>query len=76
TWPYLASLLIVALATFVGFGLQKILALQNIALVFLTAVLVSAVRLGLAPALVTSVAAMLAFNFFSIPPLYTFTITD
>ena len=76
TWPYLASLLIVALATLVGFGLQKILALQNIALVFLTAVLVSAVRHGLAPALLASVAGMLAFNFFFIPPLYTFTITD
>ncbi|MFG1292642.1 DUF4118 domain-containing protein [Xanthobacter versatilis] len=76
TWPYLASLVIVALATLVGFGLQKVLALQNIALVFLTAVLVSAVRFGLAPALVASGAAMLAFNFFFIPPLYTFTITD
>ncbi|MFG1350046.1 DUF4118 domain-containing protein [Xanthobacter autotrophicus] len=74
--PYLESLVIVTLATLVGFGLQKILALQNIALVFLTAVLVSAVRYGLAPALLGSVAAMLAFNFFFIPPLYTFTITD
>ncbi|QRG09343.1 sensor histidine kinase KdpD [Xanthobacter dioxanivorans] len=74
--PYLASLGIVALATLVGFGLQRILALQNIALVFLTAVLVSAVRFGLAPALLASVAGMLAFNFFFIPPLYTFTITD
>ncbi|MFG1299763.1 sensor histidine kinase KdpD [Xanthobacter sp. V3C-3] len=74
--PYLASLAIVAAATAVGFGLQRILALQNIALVFLTAVLVSAVRFGLRPALMTSLAGMLAFNFFFIPPLYTFTITD
>lgn len=73
---YAASLGFVALATLAGFALQRILALQNIALVFLTAVLVSAVRLGLWPALFASLAGMLAFNFFFIPPLYTFTITD
>ncbi|MFS8036157.1 DUF4118 domain-containing protein [Xanthobacter sp. AM11] len=73
---YAATLGIVALATLVGFALQRILAVQNIALVFLTGVLVAAVQSGLWPALFASVAGMLAFNFFFIPPLYTFTITD
>ncbi|MEP9352332.1 sensor histidine kinase KdpD [Xanthobacter sp. KR7-65] len=74
--PYLVSLGVVGVATLVGFGLQQVLALQNIALVFLTAVLVSAVQFGLGPALFASLAGMLAFNFFFIPPLYTFTIAD
>ncbi|MFG1480767.1 sensor histidine kinase KdpD [Xanthobacter sp. V4C-4] len=74
--PYLASLALVAVATGLGLALQHILAFQNIALVFLTAVLVSAVKLGLRPALLASLAGMLAFNFFFIPPLYTFTIAD
>jgi two-component system sensor histidine kinase KdpD len=75
-WPYLASTGMVALATGVGFGLQQILAVQNIALVFLTAVLVSAVQFGLWPALFACVLSVLAFNFFFLPPLYTFTIAE
>ncbi|WP_029554865.1 sensor histidine kinase KdpD [Xanthobacter sp. 91] len=73
---YAEGAFLVAAATLVGVALQRLLGLQNVALVFLTAVLVSAVRSGLWPALATSVAAMLAFNFFFIPPLYTFTIAD
>jgi two-component system sensor histidine kinase KdpD len=74
--PYLGSTALVAIATAVGLALHVVLAFQNIALVFLTAVLVAAVRFGLRPALYASVAGMLAFNFFFIPPLYTFTISD
>ncbi|WP_342641371.1 sensor histidine kinase KdpD [Rhodoligotrophos ferricapiens] len=75
-WPYLGSTGLIALAVLVGFTLQVVLAFQNIALVFLTAVLVAAIRLGLWPALYASLASMLAFNFFFIPPLYDFTISD
>ncbi len=46
------------------------------ALVFLTAVLASAVTGGLAPSLYASVVSVLAFNYFFLPPLYTFTISD
>ena len=73
---YAEGAFLVAAATLIGLALQRLLGLQNVALVFLTAVLVSAVRSGLWPALATSLAAMLAFNFFFIPPLYTFTIAD
>jgi two-component system sensor histidine kinase KdpD len=44
--------------------------------VFLTAVVVVAVRYGLLPSLLASVAASLCYNFFFLPPVYTFTITD
>ena len=50
--------------------------IENVDLVFLTAVVGVAVRYGLWPSLLASVAASLAYNFFFLPPVYTFTITD
>ena len=48
----------------------------SVALAFLTAVLVCAVVYGLWPALFASFVSVLAYNFFFLPPLYTFTIAD
>ncbi|GAA0526656.1 two-component system sensor histidine kinase KdpD [Rhizomicrobium palustre] len=73
---YLQSLLYAALAVLIGTVLKRVLGVSNIGVVFLIAVLASAVRYGLWPALVTSVTAIAAFNFFFLPPLYTFTIAD
>src|SRR4029078_2747299 len=50
--------------------------IENVDLVFLTAVVVVAVRSGLWPSLLTSLIASLAYNFFFLPPIYTLTITD
>ena len=72
--PFAWSTLFVAIALGSAFILDKFLDVQNVALVFLTAVLASAVTFGLLPALYASIVAMLAFNFFFLPPLYTFTI--
>ena len=72
--PFAWSTLFVAIALASGFILDKFLDVQNVALVFLTAVLASAVTFGLLPALYASIVAMLAFNFFFLPPLYAFTI--
>ncbi|MBY6266223.1 sensor histidine kinase KdpD [Azospirillum sp. 412522] len=75
-WPYAASTGYVAAALGAGHVLHRVLALNNMALVFLTAVLASAVTGGLAPSLYASVISVLAFNYFFLPPLYTFTISD
>ncbi|AWB08333.1 two-component sensor histidine kinase (plasmid) [Azospirillum humicireducens] len=75
-WPYVASTGYVAAALGAGHVLHRVLALNNLALVFLTAVLASAVTGGLAPSLYASVMSVLAFNYFFLPPLYTFTISD
>ncbi|HEY0522241.1 MAG TPA: sensor histidine kinase KdpD [Stellaceae bacterium] len=74
--PYAAATGVVAVALGVGLLLQQVLAVSNLALVFLTAVLVSAVAWGLWPSLYACVASVLAYNFFFLPPLYTFTIAD
>lgn len=43
---------------------------------FLTAVVVAAVRYGLLPSMLDGAVASLCYNFFFLPPLYAFTITD
>jgi two-component system sensor histidine kinase KdpD len=73
---YLDSFLMVAVALAVSEALKQYLGVTNIALVFLTAIITSAIAYGLWPALFACVASLLAYNFFFLPPLYTFTIAD
>src|ERR1700724_2077713 len=74
--PYLMALLIVAIGLGAAEIIQPLFGIENVDLVFLTAVVGVAVRYGLWPSLLASVAASLCYNFFFLPPLYTFTITD
>jgi two-component system sensor histidine kinase KdpD len=73
---YIAALLIVAAALGLSEAIEPWLGIENVDLVFLTAVVSVAIRYGLLPSLVASVAASLCYNFFFLPPIYTFTITD
>jgi two-component system sensor histidine kinase KdpD len=73
---YLMSLLVVAVGLGAAELIQPRFGIENVDLVFLTAVVVVAVRYGLWPSLFTSVIASLCYNFFFLPPVYTFTITD
>ncbi len=73
---YLGSAGFVAAAMAVGFVLQQFLAVSNISLAFLIAVLASAIAYGLLPSLFACLISVLAYNFFFLPPLYTFTISD
>ena len=74
--PYLMAVLITALGLAVAELLQPLFSVENVDLVLLTAVVSVAVRYGLWPSLLATVAASLAYNFFFMPPIYTFTITD
>jgi two-component system, OmpR family, sensor histidine kinase KdpD len=73
---YLVALAVVGIALGIGEAIQPWLGIENVDLVFLTAVVGVAVRYGLWPSLVASVAASLCYNFFFLPPIYTFTIAD
>src|SRR5215813_12575628 len=75
-WPYGVALAAVAVALGVGELIQPVLGIENVDLVFLTAVVAVAVRYGLWPSLLATVASSLCYNFFFLPPIYTFTITD
>jgi two-component system sensor histidine kinase KdpD len=74
--PYAVTAVIVALAVAIGMALQQFLSVASISLVFLTGVLISAVRFGLFPSLFACAVSVLAYNFFFLPPIYTFTIAD
>ncbi len=74
--PYLLSVVVVLLAILAGIGLDQILDVQNLALVFLMAVLAASVRGGLEAGLFASILGALSFNFFFLEPRYTFTVRD
>jgi two-component system sensor histidine kinase KdpD len=74
--PYVVAALAVTAALGVGELIEPLLGTENVDLVFLTAVVGIAVRYGLWPSLFATVASSLCYNFFFLPPIYTFTITD
>ena len=73
---YLFALGAVAAAVGVGEAIWLTVGSESIGLVFLTAIVAVAVRFGLWPSLVASIAASLCYNFFFMEPIYTFTIGD
>ncbi len=73
---YFYTVLAVAAATLFGRGIVSLVDLPNVSLVFLAAVLWSAARHGLLPSLFASLLSTLCYNFFFIPPIYTFTVAD
>jgi PAS domain S-box-containing protein len=73
---YGAAILGVALVTAAGAPLHARLSTTTVALAYLLVVLFVATVWGSRPATVGSVLAVLGFNFFFLPPIYTFTIAD
>lgn len=71
-----AALAMVAGTTAGAVALQGIVGANAIDLIYLLPVIASATLLGLRASLIASLAAALAYNFFFLPPLYTFTISD
>src|SRR5437763_6584862 len=74
--PYIGSAAVVAIALACGVVIERHIGLQSVLLVFLLPILASAILWGLLPSLFACVLSVLAFNFFLIPPIYTFTIAD
>src|SRR5271168_2331916 len=70
------ALVSVACAVAVGDALIAVLKLPNLSMIFLTAVLFSAVRFGTRAAVIASLASFAAYNFFFIEPVYTFTVAQ
>ncbi|WP_244630110.1 sensor histidine kinase [Microvirga tunisiensis] len=74
--PYLWSAAAVITAAGIGLALTSQVRLPNVSMVFLLAVLFSAARFGIWPALVSSGLSFLAYNFFFIEPLHSFGVTE
>jgi two-component system sensor histidine kinase KdpD len=71
---YALASLVVAAAACVDFAARPWIGVENVDLVFLTAIVGIAATFGLGPSLFASVAASLLYNFLFLPPLYAFTI--
>ncbi len=66
----------VTVAVLAGLGLEQVTRLPNVSMIFLFAVLVSAILFGLWPAIATALLSFLAYNFFFIEPRHTFTVAE
>ena len=66
----------VAVAVAIGQALVQWLKLPNLSMIFISAVLFSAVGFGLRSAIMAALLSFFAYNFFFIEPIYTFTIAD
>jgi two-component system sensor histidine kinase KdpD len=74
--PYGRSFILVAIALAIAHLIDQVVGVPNLSLVFLVAVLLCASLYGLGPSLFAVVISVLAYNFFFLPPIYTFTIAD
>ena len=74
--PFLYAGLAVAGALAIGEALIALTPIPNLSMVFMLAVLLIAVTFGVWPAIFASFLSFLVYNFFFIPPLYTFTIAE
>ncbi len=81
-WPALTaggalqSVGLTALATITAYPLDAFIGVSNLTLVFVAAVLISALTRGLWPGLLTGVLSALAYNWFYTDPRFTFTVAD
>jgi PAS domain S-box-containing protein len=73
---YVAGVLGVAAVTAMAAPFHQALSDTTVALAYLLVVLLVATVSGSGPALIASAVGVLCFNFFFLPPLYTFTIAD
>ena len=74
--PYLGAAAMVAVATGLGWLIQDLLDLSNVALIFVVPVLAAALAWGLGPGLAAALLTVLGYNFFFLDPLYTFRVSD
>ncbi len=75
-WRYGLGVLLVVAVTLFGSFIGQYLDPTNLVMVYLLAVVLSALYLGRGPAIVTSIVSVLAFDFFFINPIFTFTVND
>lgn len=73
---YVSALALVALGTSVAWLGRATFAMPDLAMVYLLVIIVVAVRLGRGPSFLASAASIAAFDFFFVPPYFTFAVTD
>src|SRR5262249_20116932 len=74
--PFVFATLAVAARLGVGEALPLFTPIPNLSMVFLLAVLFTAITFGILPAIYASLLSFLVYNFFFIDPIYTFTVAE
>jgi two-component system sensor histidine kinase KdpD len=75
-WGYLVAVAICALGTAVAAPLANYLELTNIIMLYLLSVMLIAFQFGRGPAILSSVLSVAAFDFFFVPPRFSFAVSD
>jgi two-component system sensor histidine kinase KdpD len=75
-WPYVWSAAVCGAVTLLTEPLHSVLELANIVMVFLLAVVVVALRFGRGPAVLAAFLSVAAFDFFHVPPRFSFAVSD
>lgn len=73
---YAQSVGLIGLATLLGYPLRSVVEPTNLVMLYLLAVVIAALRLGHRPAILASLLSVAAFNFFFVPPYYTYVVAD
>jgi two-component system, OmpR family, sensor histidine kinase KdpD len=73
---YGAAFLFFLLATTICFAMFPYLHLANLIMVYLVAVMLTAISCGRGPAILMSLLSVLAFDFFFVPPRFSFTVEE
>ena len=74
--PYFAPIIMMILMSLIIIPIRYFLGPVNISMLFLLPVLVSAARWGRFSAIITAIMGVMTFDFFFVPPIFTFTIAD
>ncbi len=73
---YIRSLVTVGVCSLVAWFMKPYFDLSNLIMVYLLGVMLVAVSLGRGPAILASVLSVFAFDFFFVPPFFTFGVSD
>ena len=73
---YASSIALVAVVTLLSEFIRPILSPINLVMLYLAAVVFAAVYLGRGPSMLTALLSVLAFDFFFVPPRFTFAVSD
>ena len=77
-WVYAIGVGLVILTTLVGEGIKLIAAVDptNMDMLYILSVVISAIYLGFGPSIMVTFLSVNAFDFFFIPPLYSFSVAN
>ncbi|MBV9467747.1 MAG: sensor histidine kinase KdpD, partial [Abitibacteriaceae bacterium] len=75
-YPYVGAIGIIALCTLVAWAMHRTFSPPNLTMIYLVGVVLAAARLGRGPSVLAALGGVAAYDFFFVPPYYTFAVSD